>query len=121
MWTNQYHIWTLHHVGLSFFSRVTNNMFSLESENIMERMWLDDGLSSTQQGQLGSIMVGHRVKRSNGFHLLLSTQYIIPSFEEKYYPRQILSHHIFPRKISTSAESEADRHAEQIQCEQRCV
>lgn len=87
----------------------------------MKRMWVKDGLSPIQQAQLGSIMVGHRVKRPNGFHLLYSTQYFIPSCQEIFYPLQILSHHPFPRKISTSAESEVDRHAEQIHCGQRCV
>lgn len=99
---------------VSFYQTVRN-------VNLMKTMRVKDGPSPTQQAQSGSIAVGHRVKRPNGFHVPNSTRHFIPSCQETFYPLQILSHHPFPRKISTSAESEVDRHAEQIHCGQRCV
>lgn len=55
------------------------------------------------------------------YWLPFAEQYFIQCCQEKFDPLQILPHHPFPRKISTLAESEVDRHAEQIHCGQRCV
>lgn len=52
-------------------------MPSSEAMKLMKRMRLKYGLSPTLQAYFGSIMVGHRVKPPNGFHLLWSTQYFI--------------------------------------------
>lgn len=96
-------------------------MCGSKTVNLMKTMWVKDGPAPTRQAQSGSIAVGHRVKRPNGFHVPYSTRHFIPSGQETFYPLQILSHHPFPGKISTSAESEVDRHAEQIHCGQRCA
>ena len=45
-------------------------MSSSEAMKLMKRMQLKDGLSPAPQAYFGSIMVGHRVKPPNGFHLL---------------------------------------------------
>lgn len=89
--------------------------------NSIESVLLKDGLSLTQHAWLESATVGHRVKSPNDFHLLLNMYYVIPSCQEKHYPQQILSHRPFPRKISTSVESEEHRHARQIHRGERCV